>query len=91
MTGKELILYILENNLQDELIYDNSRVGEELLGFITLTAAAAKFNVGIATMQAWYELGYIKGFKIGGILFISANTKHPILKGETEECLERSE
>ena len=45
MTGKELILYILENNLQDELIYDNSRVGEELLGFITLTAAAAKFSM----------------------------------------------
>ena len=36
MTGRDLILYILENGLEDKKIID----GESILGFETLTDAA---------------------------------------------------
>lgn len=78
MTGRELIMYILENHLEDEQVFDDERVGSEFLGFLNAFAAAAKFGVGLATIQTWYELGLLNGFKIGDKVFIAANTKSPI-------------
>lgn len=78
MTGKELIIYILENNLENELVFDDSRVGKELLGFMSIMEAAIKFGVGVSTIQVWYELGYIKGFKINEMIFIPQNIKNPM-------------
>lgn len=81
MTGRELIVYILENGLEDELVYDNNRVGRELLGFMTAMDAARKFGVGLATVKVWYDLGYLKGFKIGDTYFIPADIKNPLEGG----------
>lgn len=78
MTGRDLIMYILENNLENELVFDNNRVGRELLGFMTAMDAAIKCGVGVATIQVWYELGLIKGFKIGDTVFIPANIENPV-------------
>lgn len=81
MTGRDLIIYILENGLEDELVFDDKRVGRELLGFMTAMDAAREFGVGLATIRVWYDLGFIKGFKIGDAYFISANIKNPIEGG----------
>ena len=40
MTGRDLIMYILNNSLEDEPVYDDGRV----LGFISIVEAAAKFK-----------------------------------------------
>lgn len=70
MTGRELIIYILSNGLEDEPIYEDGKI----LGFITATEAAEKFNVGLATIKVWINEGTLDGIRIGEELYIPANT-----------------
>lgn len=69
MTGKDLIIYILQNNLENEPVFVNGR----FIGFISVDEAAIKFGVGIETIKAWVELGYLKGTKVNDTFFIFAN------------------
>ena len=69
MTGRELIIYILANGLEDEPIYEDGKI----LGFITATEAAEKFNVGLATIKVWINEGTLDGIRIGEELYIPAN------------------
>ena len=78
MTGRELIIYILTNGLEDEPIYEDGRI----LGFITAAEAAEKFNVGLATIKVWVNEGTLNGIRIGDELYIPANA---ILKGATND------
>lgn len=73
-TGRDLIIYILANNLEDAPIYKNGR----LLGFITIHEAAAKMNVGVNTVFAWLQRSQIEGVVIGGEIFIPADVKSPL-------------
>ena len=60
MTGRELILYILQNNLENEVVLKEGL-------FICLLSdkeAAIKFDVGTATIKVWRKHGY--GNKFGG-------------------------
>lgn len=49
MTGRELILYILQNNLENEVIIKDGLFVE----LLNEQEAAAKFNVGVATIRTW--------------------------------------
>lgn len=69
MTGRELILYILQNNLEDEPVFKD----DKFIGFITIDEAALKFGVGPATIGIWLGLGIIDGFEINGRIYIPAN------------------
>ena len=69
MTGKDLIIYILQNNLENEPVFVDGR----FIGFISVDEAAIKFGVGIETIKAWVELGYLKGVKVNDTFFIFAN------------------
>lgn len=69
MTGKELILYILLNDLEDEVIDKDGR----LVGFLTIEDFAIKKKVGIATIKGWIKLGRLKNISIGGITLIPEN------------------
>ena len=73
MTGEELIIYILENNLENEYVFD----GTNLLGFMTEIEAAKKFDVGVATINTWHRLNILKGVRIGGEIFFFATQKCP--------------
>ena len=66
MIGRDLIIYILQNNLEDAPVFEDGR----FLGFITEQEAAIKFNVGTATIRLWVDLGRIKGIKVGDMLYI---------------------
>lgn len=66
MTGRELILYILKNGLEDEQVVKDGK----LVGFLTLTEAASKFDVGTATVATWATLGYISYVNIGNVMYI---------------------
>lgn len=66
MTGRDLIIYILENNLENEPIYKDDKI----LGFMNTKEAALEFGVGFATIEIWFELGVIPGIKIGKELYI---------------------
>lgn len=71
MTGRELIIYILENGLENEQVFDDGR----LLGFMNIQEAALKFNVGIACIEYWFNAGVLDGFKIGENVYIPINVE----------------
>lgn len=52
MTGRELIIYILSNGLEDEPVYKDGK----FLGFLTAEEVAVKLNVGTATVKALNEI-----------------------------------
>lgn len=73
MTGRELILYILENGLEDKPVFSN----DKFVGFITAGEAAAKMNVGVATILVWITRGELEGIQIGDRVYIPATATRP--------------
>ena len=73
MTGRELIMYILENGLENEDVFKGGRPA----GFMTLQEAAVKFGVGASTVNAWISLDKLDYVSIGGMLYIPGNAKSP--------------
>lgn len=71
MTGRDLIIYILSNRLEDEPIFKDGKV----LGFMTEVEAASKFNVGIATIKVWCDCDIIDHVSIGNALYIPVNAE----------------
>jgi hypothetical protein len=72
MTGRDLIVYILKNGLEDEPVF--TRNGQ-LLGFITLGEAAEKWNVGTATILAWTIMHDVDYLVIGEKVYIPADVE----------------
>lgn len=64
MTGRELIIYILENGLEDQEVFENGR----FIGFLTFSEAAQKLGYGIETVKAMVELGLIKDVHEGNLI-----------------------
>lgn len=73
MTGKELILYILQNNLEDTVVFKNTF----FIGIMNEEEAAVKFGVGVATVRAWYNCKMIKGTQIGDSLYFRNDVADP--------------
>lgn len=74
MTGRDLIIYILANGLENEPIVKNGT----LIGFMTVEEAATKMNVGIATIHVWLWQQRLKCISIGDALYIPADSKSPL-------------
>ena len=75
MTGKELIIYILQNDLLDSAIYDKKGINLKNLGLISVSEVAAKSALGEETVKVWAGLGYLDGFELDGSLTIIKNNK----------------
>lgn len=69
MTGRDLILYILKNNLENEPVFKDGK----FIGFLTVEEAAARFDIGVAAILAWIKLDLIPAFAINGVFYIPAN------------------
>lgn len=69
MTCKDLIAYILTNNLENEPVFKDGK----FVGFITAGEAAEKLNVGVATICVWVARKQLDGILIGDKLYISAD------------------
>lgn len=73
MTGRELIMFILENKLEDEIVIRNGI----FIGFMDEYETAAMFDVGVATVRTWYDMGKLSGVKIGDHLYFLRDIKDP--------------
>ena len=73
MTGKDLIIYILQNNLENEVVLKDGI----FIGFMDEKEAAAKFDVGTATIWGWYSLGVLDGVRFGDTLYFLKNVQDP--------------
>ena len=71
MTGRDLIIYILENHLEDEEFFKDGKIP----GLLTYEEAAIKFAVGKETIIAWVKLGYLKAVTIYGNHYIPENAE----------------
>lgn len=69
MTGRDLIIYILENNLENELVFKDGK----FVGFLTVSEAAEKIEVGVATIYTMIHQGRINCIIIGGAIYIPAD------------------
>lgn len=74
MTGKDLIIYILANNLENEPVFKDGK----FIGFITIGEAASKMDVGMATILAWMNQERIPYELVRGSVFIPADFKSPL-------------
>lgn len=74
MTGRELIVYILENHLEDEEIVQDGKY----IGFKSLTEVAEETGVGVETVRIWCVLKQIPYTIIGGAYCIPGNYKPPV-------------
>ena len=73
MTGRDLIIYILKNNLEDKPVFEDGK----LLGFLTMGEAAVKLEVGIAIIRAWVDLKMIESIRLGDTIYIPSDVTVP--------------
>ena len=76
MTGRELIIFILENHLEEVSIFD----GDTLPGLMTLDEAAVKWHSGRNPLKALFEMGKISGVIIDEKIYIHKNVENPFSK-----------
>lgn len=69
MTGKDLILYILQNNLENEPVFKDGK----FLGFKAIAEVAEENGVGKETVRVWIERKMIPYVKIEFTYIIPAN------------------
>lgn len=74
MTGRDLIVYILENGLENEPVFKNGK----FIGFVTADEVALKTNVGLATVHAWIHQDRLDSVVIKDGIYIPANFKSPL-------------
>ena len=83
MTGRDLILYIMNNHLENYPVFQHGR----FLDFLTIKEAAVKFGVGESTVRVWAKMNTLPHVVVGDQIFIpkDATTSHcideNILKG----------
>ncbi|MBR5862195.1 MAG: hypothetical protein IKZ08_02600 [Bacteroidales bacterium] len=73
MTGRELVVYIMENHLEDEEVIKNG----VFVGFISEDEVAAKLGFGVATIRAFVELGILEGHRINDRLYFRKDVTLP--------------
>ena len=65
MLGRELIIYIIENGLENEDVF------EIIKTFPTVGDVAVGFDVGTATVEVWVANGCLDGIECDGVTYIS--------------------
>ena len=68
MTGRDLIIYILENGLENEPVFKDGK----FIGFVTVQDEAVKRGVGESTIRAHINLGNIDAVWVEGGYYIPA-------------------
>lgn len=74
MTGRDLIIYILENHLEDVEIETKPLL-------VPLDKAAVELGCGLAGVKALLSIGKIKGIRLNGKYYIFFNRNR---KGKTK-------
>lgn len=81
MTGRDLIIYILENGLENELVFKDGT----FIGFITVEEAALRMGTGVATIYALINLEMLDCVVVGDTVFVPADFKPPQILNDRKE------
>lgn len=74
MTGRDLIIYILQNNLENKDIFAEGSVMTDVLGLVSIERAAVLFNVGFETVNAMIAMGMLNSVIINGKQYVFCKT-----------------
>lgn len=74
MTGRDLIVYILENGLENEPVIKDGK----FIGFKTASEVAVSMDVGVATVEALLSMGRLQGETVKSGIYFPANIKQPM-------------
>ena len=69
MTGRELIIYIMMNGLEDEPVFKDGT----FVGFLSAEQVAEQMDVGLATVYTWLYQKRLPGVIIGNVAYIPAD------------------
>lgn len=84
MTGRDLLCYIIDNNLLDEPVFSDGK----FIGFLLDEEVAKRFGVGTATIRVLANMDKLEGINVNGKLYISITS---IVKYEREKaCVEKT-
>ena len=67
MNGRELIIYILKNNLEDEEVFSE----EFWARMPSPMTVAIKFNVGVATVDTWIANKQLEAIEFNGKTYVT--------------------
>lgn len=81
MTGKDLIIYILKNNLENEVLFEDGK----FVGMMDIQEAAVKFNVGMPTVWTWYMMGDLEGVIISNRVYFLREVEDPREKRDDKQ------
>lgn len=73
MTGREIVIYIMQNGLEDEEVFKNGI----FIGLMDEKEAALKFNVGTSTIRTWWVMRKLPGFYINDKLYFFKDVQDP--------------
>ena len=71
MTGRDLIIYILKNGLEDEPVFKDGK----FVGFMSTEEAAVKMGTGVATIYALAQQRMIEFVRVNSGIYIPATSK----------------
>ena len=72
MNDKEVIMLVLLNSVGKE-----SMIETVLSCLMDEKEASIKFDVSVPTVDTWYKMGKIKGYKVGETVLFLKNEKDP--------------
>ena len=74
MTGRDIMLFILSNHLENELIFGDLELASL---FMTVEEAAAKFHVGTASINIWCKAGCLPYYSKDATIYILKTAEDP--------------
>lgn len=76
MTGRELILAIIEQGLENEDIFGDKGIFNFLnVKLMPIEEVALKYDVGYETVHAWCSLGRMRAIRFGDKIYILLEDK----------------
>ena len=75
MTGRELIIYILENHLEDEPVFKDG----VFVGFVSIGKAAEEMNMGLASMDVMIDMYGVDYIHTDSGIYLPFNYKSQLL------------
>lgn len=82
LTGRDLVLLIINNNLLD-VVLENISIDDTL--FLTVDEAAIKLGISTNSLLDMYKLGLIPGFELGDKIYFDKDIKLSSIKRRNYE------
>lgn len=87
VTGRELIIYILSNHLENSRMLVNGHLIAAGNDFMIDEKVASTLGVGMATVKVWYENDYFEGaFREDGTIYVPKDEIIRILSEKLKEA-----